>query len=119
MPRRPVHGGGQAAQAGAVGSLPSGGGRLSRLEHARSVDREYFRKNPRSRSYTRPYIEGECLALPDGAPRPLFVAVAFVSARMTSKALAFDRAELRQAKQEAEALAAMWRDGAAERGVSA
>lgn len=115
MPRRVQDGGGKAARAGARKSVPDAGGGLSQ---ARDLDRAYFRRNPHARSYTRPYIEGECLVLAPGAPRPRFVAVAFVSAHMTTKVTAFGRADLLHAKREAEALAAAWR-GAAARGASA
>ncbi|WP_216319738.1 hypothetical protein [Deinococcus aestuarii] len=118
MPRRVQDGGGQAARAGAGDSVSGGCSVLKGAKQAQALDRAYFKKNPQARSYTRPYIEGECDLLGEGDPRPLFVAVAFVSSGIRCKAAAFDRAGLMEAKREAEALAAQWRGGAA-RGASA
>ncbi len=88
------------------------------LKKALELDRTYFRANPHARSYTRPYIEGECLDVAKDGPQPAFVAVAFVSAGIRTKVAVYDRAGLAWAKQEAEAHAIQWREGTP-RGVSA
>lgn len=115
MARHEQDGGPSAARAGAGNSLPE---MPAGLKKACELDRTYFRANPRARSYTRPYIEGECLQVAEDARRPMFVAVAFVSAGIRTKVAVYDRAGLAWAKREAEARAAQWRDGAA-RGMSA
>lgn len=113
MPRRVQDG--EASAAGAANSVATAG---AGLECAQDLDRAYFRTHPQARSYTRPYIEGECLLLTEQDARPAFVAVAFVSAGVRVKVAAFSRAELLEAKREAEALAGQQRGGAP-RGVSA
>lgn len=112
MARHIEDGGPRAARAGAGDSLAAA------TEKARILDRDYFQHNPRARSYTRPYIEGECVGIAGGGFRPAFVAVAFVSPSMRVKVAVMDRAGLAEGKREAEAFAARWR-GTPHRGVSA
>lgn len=112
MPRRQGHGEGKAARAGAESSLAVA------TEKARTLDRDYFQHNPRARSYTRPYIEGECAGIAGSDLRPAFVAVAFVSPSMRVKVAVMDRAGLAEGKREAEAFVARWR-GTPQRVVSA
>ncbi len=108
----------EAGAAGAGKSVPERQSASKGLEEARKKDRAYFQKNPRAKSYTRPYIEGEYLLLEAHEPRPLLVVVAFVSAGITTKAAVFNRAHVGIAKQDVEAQAALWRNGAP-RGIPA
>lgn len=86
-------------------------------DRARALDRAYFQAHPTAKSYVRPYIEGECTALPPGVTVEC-VAVAFVSARVTVKTAILTGDSRRQARQESERLAHLIRGGT-DRGVSA
>ncbi len=84
---------------------------------ARALDRAYFKRNPKAKSYMRAYIEGETSALPPGAVVEC-VAVAFVSERQTVKAAIFAEDCRKAARQDVERLALLFRGGA-ERGAAA
>lgn len=86
-------------------------------DQARALDRAYFRSHPTVRSYMRPHIEGECQQVPPGAAVEC-VAVAFVSARQTVKAIVWPGGDRKEARRDVERLAHLLR-GQADRGVSA